>query len=144
MSAYSNTKTVSSYSASVTATGVWPIYHNIDWNSNTFNDTANIRFGLTGGTTITFNKIPSMEEIGKPFIMEFPKSKSLLTGDNGCKILTSGDDWVTANPLANYTVTETKRTVNGVEYDYMRFQLKSLKFANISLKFIFNERLDKE
>ena len=144
MSAYKDTKTVNPQEANMTVTGVWPIYHNADWNNNTFNDSANIRFALTSGNEITFEKIPSMEEVGKPFIMEFPKSKSLLTGDNGCKILVTGNDWNSANNLSNYSLTEIKRTVNGIEYDYVRFQLKSMNFQNISIKFRFNERLDKE
>lgn len=131
-------------STSFSVTGVYPIYTNMS--NGTLVDDATTREPLVSGKSITVDYIPSEYTAGKPFKLDFPKTKTVSRVDIWDPDKGVSGDWAD-DPMNSDTYTisgEYTKTINGVNYIYTRFQTNGKQGANAKYKLTFTTNLSQE
>lgn len=129
---------------SFSVTGVYPIYTNMS--GGTLVDDTVTRESLVSGKSITVDYIPSEYTSGKPFKLDFPKTKTVSRVDIWDPDKGVSGDWAD-DPMNSDTYTisgEYTKTINGVDYIYTRFQTNGKQGANAKYKLTFTTNLSQE
>ena len=124
-----------STSATVTVTGVYPVFDNII--NGAFTTDATHQRDLQTGVTFQFLSVPK-ETPTTPFMFDFPSTKTI----SSFKIKDPSGNWVPYS--SDYTTdTTVTKTINGKSYTYNRLKTNGLQGAGSDYQITLSSALNK-